>query len=706
MCQAAVDPSVIHSYKSAFIITFAALMALAVAAVAYNSYRRGADLSRDLSTDLIAEMSEGILARTVDIFEGAYEYLETNATLFADRGALGRDQVFRLFWRQLELEPNLFSIYAADPAGNLLQVRESPQLVTRYIDRSQDPPHEQVIYRDRDYQPIARITGGALYEARDQAWYIGAMAAQGNVNWSPVYRFSSTGHWGLTASRAVYDASDRLVAVLAVDVTLEGLSEFLAGERADRNAIAIIVDHEERLVAYPYFIELHAATDETRDRLPSIYDLSDQALVESYKAARSVEVAPGGFAHVTTGSGLSRYRAHLYYFPGHWSGGWKLFFVVPEYEVVRDASRLLSDAMVISAIVLITSVVFVYVLASHLFGPMRRLVKNTELVNQMRLGEIEHVPSRFREIQSMDAAILGMKTSLQTLAKFVPAAVARNLIESGKEAEVGGELTELTFFFSAVAEFGSLCRTLPPERITSLLAAQLDRFTRAILRSQGTIDNYLGEAIMAFWGAPVPVDDGPVRACSIALQCRQIAERASGEGMDNLFAIHRGPAIVGNIGSTLRMSYTAVGDHVELGWKLKALNQRYGTRIIVSHRIQAEASERFWFRKLDVLSLRDAETLTLFELLGDRAIPLAPDRARFVQAYEAGLDAIQGRRWQDAEARFESLAETWPGDHSVQLMLLRSRARNQRVCPLFEGQDTLDAVYTLPSDLASAPPGK
>ncbi len=116
------------------------------------------------------------------------------------------EPVFRLFWKQLELEPHLPSIFAADPAGGYLLVRDRPQLVTRLIDRSGERPREQGIYRDCDYAPIAHVEGGGLLDPRDQGWYQGALAARGAVTWSPVYRIASVERPGITAAKTVYGA--------------------------------------------------------------------------------------------------------------------------------------------------------------------------------------------------------------------------------------------------------------------------------------------------------------------------------------------------------------------------------------------------------------------------------------------------------------------------------------------------------------------
>jgi len=358
---------------------------------------------------------------------------------------------------------------------------------------------------------------------------------------------------------------------------------------------------------------------------------------------------------------------------------------------------------VISLIILAVAVSLVSLLALRLFEPLRKLVRNTERVKQMRFAEVEPVPSRFVEIQAMDAAISGMRQSLETLERYVPAAVARGLMASGAGPSPGAEVVGLTLFCGGMAEFGRLCRALPPERIVAILTGQLDQFTRILMRQRGTLDDYLGESIMAFWGAPVPVDDGPERACLAVLQCLQAEAdlaREDAEGPTglarNLFAVHAGPCIVGNIGSQRHLSYSAIGDNVDLTWRLKQLNRLYGTRAIVTAPVHREVADAFWFRRLDLLPIHDGtEHLELFELQGERSRALPVEDELFARAYEEGLEALLAGDWDGAERAFAALFEERPDDPSLHLMRRRCAARS--ILPCLAGTD-LDQI----ADLAGA----
>jgi adenylate cyclase len=707
----------IRSYQTAFILLFLILLAITVAGVSSNAYRRAAQASLDLSVEILAQVSQRIVDRAVEVFSAGDDYLVMNNLALGQNGIIDdRDVLFRLFWTQLQLTPRLQSLFAVDANGSLIQVRRQPQIVSRWLDRSADRAREGLIYRNHRFEPIAHIAGGATFDPRQRDWYQGAVANAGDLYWSQVYRFDTDGMPGITAARAVLDAKGRTSVVLGADVTLASLSELLTDQRLMHGAVPLIVDGRERLVAYPYAQNLRPGSASTQ--LPRVSDLAADWLVDAYSRYRdgSARVTgSGALTYIRTLTNGASYITYRQPFPGHLDSDWELFIVVPETSLLTSANRLLSESAVISLILLGVAGLAVWVLARRLFVPLAQLEHNTRRIRAFEFDEVVPVHSGFREIRSLDAAIRGLQHGLRTLEKYVPGDVARQLIASEQGAHPEVEVRDLTFFFTGIGQLAAVCQALPPERIAAVLSDELDRFTRVILRQRGTIDNYLGESIMAFWGAPIPLDDGPQRACLAALNCLQLESEVHAHWDEpdlpppaNLYAVHRGQALVGNIGSAQRMSYTALGDHVTLGSELRRLNHRYGTRIIVSGTAQKAVAERFWFRRLDVLPPQDASgPLALYELIGDRSRPLDVARASFIERYERGLKALLGEHWDLAEQLFEQLAAEYPLDPSVALMLGRCASRQRGYCQLMDRLNatacTAAGLTTASGDCASAP---
>ncbi|MBK1619066.1 hypothetical protein CKO42_11610 [Lamprobacter modestohalophilus] len=716
----------IRSYKVAFVALFVGLLALTVFAVSVNTYRHATRVSLDLSADILSEMSAKVVAETSARFEAARDVVEINALLVGERGLADDQALFRLFGRQLALLPQIESLYVAGPNGDFIQARSSPQSMTRLIRREaaqgEDPSQatERLVYRDAQFAPIARINGDATYDPRQRGWYRQAVAAE-RLQWSPVYQFADTGERGITAAVAVREPNGSLIGVVGVDISLNSLSQFLSGQRIARGGIALIVGADRQLIAFPESVELRqgagsgtaavdadlsavdaasaAATAVADARLPRVEDLGVPWLVDAYRqdAQSQQRSAINRAEYSLSRTDGQRYLAQRQAFPPGVGEDWELMLVVPEITLLESARRLFSEAAAISLILLLAAAIAVSFLALRLFQPLKRLVLNTELIREFRFADVKRVPSRFAEIKAMDEALWKMSQGLRSLEKFVPIDVGRRLIQSGKRAEPEAEVRELTLLFTGASDLASLCEALPPARITELLGRQLDIFTSTILRHKGTIDNFLGESILAFWGAPVVLEDSVDRACRAVLACRDAETAlhadwakslAPGEPAPplNLFSVHHGRAIVGAIGSRQRMSWTAIGDNVALGWDLHQLNRRYGTRIIISGEAREQVAERYWTRRLDVLPLNSgARKLEVFELIDRRDRMLAPERLEAISHYEAGLEALLEADWERAEAIFQPLADRDPTDFAVALMLSRCGTRDACFWPGLAG---------------------
>jgi adenylate cyclase len=692
----------IRSYKVAFVLLFVGLLVVTILAVSANGYSQATRVSLDLSADIVAEMSAKVITRTSALFEAARDLAEVNAVVVGEQGLADHRPLVQLFGRQLALVPELESVYVGGPSGDFIQVRASPQLLSRVLRRARardsGAASDRLVYRDQAFAPIAHINGDAEYDPRERVWYRQALEHDG-LQWSPVYRFAGTDQRGITASVAVASPDDELIGVVGIDISLASLSNFLTEQRIARGGVALIVGAGGRLIAYPHDVELRADA-RAGEQLPTVDDLRETWIAEAYHQDQSEHRRISGINRVPyqlTRTAGQRFLSHQRPFPAGVGDDWQLLMVVPQGSLLESAYRLFSKSAAISLILLVVAAVALAFLAARLFQPLKRLVRNTELIREFRFADVERVPSQFAEIKAMDEALWRMSQGLRSLEKFVPTDVGRQLIQSGKRVEPGAEVRELTLLFTGASNLANLCEGLPPERITELLARQLDAFTMVILRHKGTIDNFLGESILAFWGAPVAIDDSVERACRAVLACREAEaalqrEWAKTHGADepapppNLFSVHHGRAIVGAIGSRQRMSWTAIGDNVTLGWDLHQLNRRYGTRIIISGDVQHEIADRYWTRRLDVLPLNTGERrLEVFELIDSRERPLTPQQVDAIARYERGLAALLDGDWERAEALFRPLAERDPDDAAVALMLSRCASRDACFWPGLAG---------------------
>lgn len=211
-----------------------------------------------------------------------------------------------------------------------------------------------------------------------------------------------------------------------------------------------------------------------------------------------------------------------------------------------------------------------------------------------------------------------------TFSKFVSKDVVDELLRDPEKIALGGARREITVFFSDIRGFTTLSETLTPEELVQLLNEYLSVMTDIIIEMRGTIDKYMGDAIMAFWGAPISLEDHAYFACASAVkQLQQLGELQKSWRSRNLpnidigIGLNSGPAVVGNMGSSHRMDYTCMGDTVNLGSRLEGSNKTYGTKIIISEYTYEKVRDRVFARELDLVQVKGkTHPVRIYELLG------------------------------------------------------------------------------------------
>jgi adenylate cyclase len=211
----------------------------------------------------------------------------------------------------------------------------------------------------------------------------------------------------------------------------------------------------------------------------------------------------------------------------------------------------------------------------------------------------------------------------QTFSKFVSKSVVDELLKDPEKVTLGGEKKELTVLFSDIRGFTSISEKLTPEELVEHLNVYLQSMTEIVFKYNGTLDKYVGDEIMAFWGAPVPQEDHALLACRAALEMiveLDVMNRAwIAEGKPDLkigIGLNSGDMVVGNMGSSSRMDYTLMGDNVNLGARLEGTNKVYGTTIIISEFTYALVRDHVVVRELDLIRVKGKELpVTIYELL-------------------------------------------------------------------------------------------
>lgn len=264
--------------------------------------------------------------------------------------------------------------------------------------------------------------------------------------------------------------------------------------------------------------------------------------------------------------------------------------------------------------------------------------------------------------------------------KYVSRGVVDNILKGKIGVSLEGTSMEVTVLFSDLRSFTTLSETLTPRETGLLLNTYFDAMIPAVFKHEGTLDKLIGDAIMAFFGAPAEVADHPVKAAKTALDMvgslKRLRRESSVEGIDRLamgIGLNTGAVTAGNLGSQTFMDYTVIGDTVNLASRLEGLTKHYGVAIILSGETATRLSGEFALRELDLVRVKGRDRpVAIFELLGLWE-ELEPAQIGLIEAFEGGLRLYRDRAWQESLERFQEALEHVPDDGPSLLYLDRVR---------------------------------
>ena len=241
---------------------------------------------------------------------------------------------------------------------------------------------------------------------------------------------------------------------------------------------------------------------------------------------------------------------------------------------------------------------------------------------------------------------------------YVAPAVVHDMLKHPERLVLGGERRDISILFTDIRGFTTISEGLAPDALAKLLHDFLNPMSNIIINHGGTIDKYMGDAIMALFGAPLEQPDHPLRASRAALEMVQTLERLNREwqaqGRPPIavgVGVNSGPVAVGNMGSDRLFDYTAIGDNVNLASRLEGLNKYYGTNIIISESTAQALDGSLILRELDLVKVKGkGQAVGIYELMIDGASD--PELARFLEIYHQGRVLYRSRQFRESEAAF------------------------------------------------------
>lgn len=455
------------------------------------------------------------------------------------------------------------------------------------------------------------------YDPRKRPWYKKAVT-QKKFIWTDIYEFALPSNMlGITAAKQT--PLHKQNGVLGVDIELNDIVDYLKKLQFSENSYAFMLDAQsQNLISHP---ELKRYFELKKPSLDFIHfnNKSDLLLNKQLKAFNTVEHLNNPFEEDRPYLGFKTKLTESLGLDA------VLYLGAPVDDFTQVARQIVDLNFKLTIVICFLMVIVGFFTSRYITNPIQRIVKNLEEIRAINFGQIEDVckiNSPIIEIDNLSAATELMHNSLQSFQRFVPIELIRQLVELNKPLIPGGDRIEITILFTDIANFTTIAESSSEDELVSNLSEYFSQMTQIIKTHGGIVDKFIGDAVMAIWGAPVADSAHTRHACLAIHECSQAIHalnmRWATENKPayyTRFGLHRGVAFVGNLGTEERMNYTALGDVVNIAARLEALNKTYGSQILVSQEVVMAAGAGFEFIKKGEVTVKGkTKEVTVYEM--------------------------------------------------------------------------------------------
>ncbi len=598
----------------------------------YFSFERATAISRSAAGTFIDRVAAHGADRIGAFIGGVGRLVDVVVQLPTVRTGTVADnpRLYALFAAMLRENPQIYSLYAGYDDGDFLEMdliaRAAPatreamrppegavfRLVT--ITRTGETRTQTTRFLSDALATLGERQEPATYDPRQRPWY--KDVAHGSARVTGPYLFGS-GQIGYTL-RAPVEGERRGVA--ASDILLGEIEEFLREQRLGETGIVFVFDDTGRVVAHPRMSEL-LKTDDGRIELPR---LDSPGVVDIRQPL--ARWRQGGPAQQFFEIGERTYVVAFRVVPSDSPVGFNIAVVAPLDEFFGEVEAARLDLFKIALAFVAAVLPFAFLFGWMLSASLKKLVAQTDRIQKFELEEGSgRIRSIIREIDDLGLSVATMRTVVQAFSSFVPKRLVQQLVETGDAFRLGGTRRAVTVMFTDITGFTEITENADPEQVMVQTSRYLATLSEVVMAHGGTVDKFVGDAVMAIWNAPADDADHVAHACAAALACREANRRLNEEfaregwpAYRTRFGLHTGEAVVGNIGSADRMNYTVLGATVNLAARLEPLNKEYGTEILVSEAVEKRVRDRFVFRPVATVAPKGfEETVQVFELVGE-----------------------------------------------------------------------------------------
>jgi len=678
-------------FRTSIITVFVTVVLVVGLTLVWLSFERVSRITRTAASGFIEKVAQLGAERIDEQFKKVRDSLQILGGIPSIQEADIEDnpRLYGLMASMLRGNPQLFNLYVGYEDGSFLEMdvidRAKPAFRASLNVDDDAVFRLVVISRTGNAKPVTRFLSDNLievsdtpgpnsYDPRNRPWYVAALKNDQTLLTGP-YVFYATGEAGYTLRMPSREGRR---GALAGDILMAGLEDMLRQQQLGASGLAFLFDDAGRIVGHPEMGRLIAGMAERGDDLPKIDALSLSGLASAIDAWRSSSRAQ----HFFNDAAGNTYVAAFHRIETAGDANIRLATVarLDEFFSTIIAERRILFAITIGFVGAMLPLAFG--LGSMLARSLRDLARQTDEIQHFQLADRPRLNSMISEIDELGHSVSTMRTVTRTFASFIPRQIVRQLIETGTAVELGGTRRRITALFTDVENFTAKTEKADPSDVMIHTSRYFAALSEAIMSHQGTVDKFIGDAVMAFWNAPADDPEHVLHACNAVLDCVRRNEELNGQFMQDgwpayvtRFGLHVGEAVVGNVGSADRMNYTALGATINLAARLEGLNKNYGTKVLVSEAVKLEVESAFVFRHVDQISPKGfAEAFNVYELLARRDSLEPP----FCERWNAIYASMQHEGVAISIARITRYLADHPHDGVARYHLERLRAVSGR----------------------------
>ena len=498
-------------------------------------------------------------------------------------------------------------------------VPDSTTYAVRWIDRQFNEPYKfHYVFYDQNNNEVGATSSDHLYIPKERTGYKDASMARDLIITDPEVHDSGTAKFSI--AKPFFLHKD-IVGVFAIDIELTTIDDFLSTQLIRNGAISLLVDKHGFILAN---------SDKPRDSriIDSKLSLSQVHTISSKLPSLALLQKPNNsqLPFFFKDDKTNVYIATISEIAAVKHKNWSILMVIPVMAVVGPLHDTNRKILLLGTFAVLLQITIIFFLARLISKPLERITREVQAIIRLEPSTSFKTHKIITEISSLANAIIKLKSTINAFILYVPRTLVNDLLSSGKDLEIGGESRYLTVLFSDLKDFSSLAEKTPSREFLQRVSAYLGLMTYAIKEEGGTLDKFIGDGVMAFWGAPLLDQHHAYHACVAAVKGKRrlvtLNEQLKSENKPPLSArigIHSDAVLVGNIGSEERLSYTVVGDGVNIASRLEEINKEFGTAICISHSLFKEAGERLWVRPIDLISVKGRSgAFLIYELVAIR----------------------------------------------------------------------------------------